>query len=422
MSALSFAPGTPLPAAEAEEMGFLPERLARLGAAMRHFIDGGKVPNLVTLVARQGRVVHFEARGFLELEAHKPVERDAIFRLYSNSKPIAGLATMILFEEGLLTPDDPISKFIPAFKNPQVRISDQPGLTEPARREITVRDCLRHTSGLATLARTPLQARAQYPNEMRALGWATPDAGVGAAPTARERVEALARLPLSFQPGSAYEYHAGYIVIGAIIETLTEMSLDAFYRERIFAPLGMVDSDFYLDESKRDRFTACYRPERREGDWVLTVTDRAESSEKVRGPKVLFAAGGDEGGVLSTVADYARFGQMLLNGGELDGVRLVGRKTVELMTSDHSEGVLMPSRGPGFGWGLGVAMRNGAGGLPTMRSLGAYGWSGAAGTQYLADPKEGLLLVCFTQVMNHLAMPDNTYWEEFERIVYQSLS
>ncbi|HEY7268408.1 MAG TPA: serine hydrolase, partial [Dehalococcoidia bacterium] len=135
-----------------------------------------------------------------------------------------------------------------------------------------------------------------------------------------------------------------------------------------------------------------------------------------------FAAGGDEGGLLSTAGDYARFGQMLLNGGELDGVRILGRKTVEYMTADHSEGMVIPTRGPGFGWGIGVVGHHSNAGLPVMRSIGAYGWSGAAGTNYFGDPKEGLLLVCFTQVLNRLMMPGNTYWEEMERIVYQALA
>jgi len=426
MSTLSVTAESPLPLAEPREVGFLPERLARLGPVLQRFVDEKKVPNLVTLVARHGRVVHYEARGVMDLETRRPAEKDTIFRLYSNSKPITGLATMILFEEGLLTPDDPISKFLPAFKSPLVRMLDQPGLTEPARREITVRDCLRHTSGMASAARTPLSARTQFRREMETLGWlGSEDAlllGGAGAPTARERVEALARLPLSFHPGTAYEYHAGYLTVGAVIETVTGVPLERFYRERIFDPLGMVDTDFYIDDRQVSRFPTCYRPQLQESEWKLTATERAETSEKVRGPKTFFGAGGDEGGVLSTVSDYARFGQMLLNGGELEGVRILGRKTVEYMTSDHSEGVLMPQRGPGFGWGMGVAVRNGVGGLPLMRSIGAYGWAGAAGTQYLADPKEGLLLVCFTQVHNRLMMPGNTYWEEFERLVYQSLA
>ena len=421
MSALSVTPGTPLPAADPAEVGFIPDRLAALGPAMQRYVDRGIVPNLVTLVARHGRIVHFEARGYMDLESRRPVDPETIYRLYSNSKPIAGVATMILFEEGLLTPDDPVSKFLPAFRNPVVRSAEQPGLNEPARREITIRDCLRHSSGVASAARVPVQYRALYREELARLGW-LPVEGAGPAQTARERAEALARLPLSFHPGTAYEYHAGYILIGAIIEMISGKPLDAFYRERIFEPLGMHDTDWYLDESMLARFPACYRPERDGNSWRLGVSERAETSPKLRGPRTFFGAGGDDGGVLSTAGDYARFGQMLLNGGELDGVRILGRKTVEYMTSDHSEGIQMPGRGPGFGWGLGLAVRSSAAGLPVLRSVGSYGWAGAAGTQYLGDPKEGLLLVCFTQLMARQTMPGATYWEELERIAYQSLA
>jgi len=423
--ALSTATETPLPTADPAEMGFIPDRLAELGPAMQRYVDAGKVPNLVTLVARHGRVVHFEARGYMDLESRRPVQKDTLFRLYSNSKPIAGLAAMILFEEGKLTPDDPISKFIPAFRNAVVRADQgtlQAGLTEPARREIAVRDLFRNTSGIASAGRVPLAYRNQYRAEMETLGWLTSQDGSSGAQTARERVEALARLPLSFHPGGAYEYHAGYVVVGAIIEAITGQPLDEFYRRRIFGPLGMTETDWYIDESKLARFPDCYRPAQVEGTWKLVTQEKADTSEKVRGPKTFFGAGGDQGGVLSTAGDYARFGQMLLNGGELDGVRIVGRKTVEYMTSDHSEGMVLPMRGPGFGWGIGVVVRHSATGLPAMRSVGARGWAGAAGTQYLGDPKEGLLLVCFTQVMGRLMMPGNTYWEEFERIVYQSLA
>ena len=414
--------GSPLPTADPGDLGFIPERLARLGPAMQRYVDEGKVPNLVTLVARHGRVAHFEARGALDIDSPQPAQRDSIFRLYSNSKPIAGAGIMVLFEEGRLTPDDPISNYIPAFKNPRVRSNLQPGLTVPAEREITIRDCFRNTSGIASAARAPMGYSGQYRAEMEKLGWPGGIERAVGARSARERVEALAKLPLSFQPGSQYEYHAGYIVIGAIIEEVSGRSLNEFYHERIFDRIGMNDTDFYLGDGKLDRFTACYRPDFKEGRWGLTATEKAATSDKTVGQRTFFAAGGDEGGLLSTAGDYARFGQMLLNGGELDGVRILGRKTVDYMTADHSEGMVIPTRGPGFGWGIGVVGRHSTAGLPVMRSVGAYGWAGAAGTNYFGDPKEGLVLVCFTQVLNRLMMPGNTYWEEMERIVYQSLA
>ena len=412
----------PLPQADPEQLGFIPERLARLGPALQRFIDEERVPNLVTLVARHGQIAHFDVQGYADVEQKKPTAGDSIFRLYSNSKPIAGLGIMLLFEDGILTPDDPISRFFPAFKDAVVRVADQPANTEPARREITIRDCLRHTSGLATPGRTPLSYRGLYAKELETTADLAIDSFGAGARTARERVEALARIPLSFHPGSQYEYHAGYIVVGAIIEEATGRSLNEFYHERVFDPLGMVDTDFYLDEADFDRFTTSYRPAFDGNRWSLAAYDRPETSEKRHGPKTFFSSGGDDGGLLGTISDYTRFGQMLLNGGELDGVRILGRKSVELMTADHSEGMIIPMHGPGIGWGLGVAVRHGNGGLPLMRSIGSYGWAGAAGTQYLADPKEDLLLVCFTQLMARQTRPGNTYWEEFERIAYQSLA
>jgi len=251
------------------------------------------------------------------------------------------------------------------------------------------------------------------------LGW-YPDSPPSKA-SFRERVEAQAKLPLSFQPGTEFEYHIGYSVIGVIIETIVGKTLEEYYQERIFKPLGMRDTSFYLPKGKLSRFPPCYQPKRVGREWKLAIMDRPETSEKVKGPKIYFGAGGDMGGVLSTVADYARFAQMLLNGGELDGVRILGRNTVELMTSSHTGNILIPMVGHGFGFGMGVGVHTGGRWAPRIRSVGSYGWGGAAGTIYSADPKEGLLAICFTQVLTHLMMPDNTYQEDFERLVYQTL-
>jgi CubicO group peptidase (beta-lactamase class C family) len=365
----------------------------------------------------------------MDFDSQKPASKDTIFRLYSNSKPITGVATMILYEEGLLNLDDPVSKYIPAFNNPMVRVSDTTERavvnplsmipTVPARRGITIRDCLRNTTGLATPQRSPMSFMTEFRDVMIELGWYP-----GSAPskaTFRERVEAQAKLPLSFQPGTEFEYHVGYPVIGVVIETIVGKTLEEFYQERIFRPLGMKDTSFYLPKRKLNRFPACYQPKREGREWKLAIVERAETSEKVKGPKVYFGAGGDMGGILSTVADYARFAQMLLNGGELDGVRILGRKTVELMTASHTGNIFIPMLGHGFGFGMGVGVHTGGRWAPRIRSVGAYGWGGAAGTTCFADPKEGLLAVCFTQVLTHLMMPENTYQEEFERLVYQAL-
>jgi len=415
----------PLPCTEPEEVGFSSERLARIGPSLQKFIDKQMVPHLVTLVARHGKIVHYEAHGYMDFDSRKPATKETIFRLWSNTKPITGTAAMICVEDGLLSLDDPVSRFIPAFKNQVVRAEPTPGrglpmgiTTVPVVRDITIRDCLRNTTGLPTARRVPLS----YLNEFKDV---LPKSGLLISPERpsigiREMVEALAKLPLESQPGTQFEYQVGYPVVGTVLEIVTGKTLEEFYQERIFKPLGMKDTSFYLSRNKLERFPTLYRPVFEAGKWKLSVAEKPEESEKVTGPRTYFEAGGGAHGVLSTAADYARFAQMLHNGGELDGVRILGRKTVEYMTSSHTGDMVLPVPGPGFGFGMGVGVYKG-GGTPLMRSIGTYGWGGAAGTSYFADPKEDMICICFTQVFMHMAMPYNTYQEEFERLVYQSL-
>jgi CubicO group peptidase (beta-lactamase class C family) len=404
---------------------------------MQSYIDRNQVPNMVTLVAREGKIVHFEAQGYADVAKQKPAAKDTIFRLYSDTKPITGAAVMILVEEGLLNLNDPISKFIPAFKNPLVvtatRIRPGPPETSnimPAAREVTVRDCLANTTGLAVLRRSPHWLSPKYKQFIDESGW---DIGtsIDSIPNVgyKQRVEAHARIPLAFNPGTDYEYHIGYPVIGVVIEAVTGKTLEEFFQEKIFRPLAMKDTSFYLDKAKLKRFSTSYGPKYENGQWGIQVFDQAETSEKVTGPKVHFGAGGDLGGALSTVPDYARFTQMLLNLGELDGVRILSRKSVELLTSDQTGG-LPTNEGPGFGFGLGVEVFKGGSTYPLVRSVGSYGKGGACGTIFFSDPKEKLTAVCFTQKMISMGVirginaptdPDNTYVQTFERLVYQAL-
>jgi CubicO group peptidase (beta-lactamase class C family) len=418
----------PFPSARPEEVGFSSERLARIKPFLQKYIDQHKVPNLVTLVIRHGKVAHFDVQGYMDFESKTPATKDTIYRLYSNSKPITGVATMILYEEGKLNLDDPVSEYIPAFKNQVVmmplndKAADANPLMRvprvPARRGITLRDCLRNTTGLPTLQRIPASFAAEYREAMEALGWYP---GSKPLPDALKRLEALAKIPLMAQPGTEFEYHVGYPVISAVLEIIMGKTLEEFYQERIFKPLGMKDTSFYLPAAKLERFPTCYGVRREGQKMKLVVEDKPETSAKVKGPKNYFGGGGDLGGVLSTAADYSRFGQMLLNSGELDGVRILGRKSVELMTASHTGNIFIPMVGHGFGFGLGVGVHTGGSWRPIMRSIGAYGWGGAAGTTYFCDPKEDLIGVCFTQVLMHLMIPDNLYREDFERMVYQAL-
>ncbi len=431
MSSTESSNAWPLPPAAPEEVGFSSERLARIRPAMQKYIDEQKLPCMITLVARHGKIVHFEAQGYLDIESQRPVPKDAFFRLFSNSKPITGVATMLLYEEGLLDLNDPISRFLPAFRNPKVsniRLTGGDGQAiaammpyVPARREITVRDCLRNTTGLATARRLPIQTLTQQRDIIVKAGLLPAADGEASSSTIRERVENLAQLPLDSHPGTEWEYHIGYPVIGVVLEIASGMNLEDFYRERIFEPLKMKDTSFYLPDGELGRFTTSYQLQRAGQGLELAVVDRAETSEKVKGPKTFFGAGGDRGGLLSTVADYARFAQMLLNGGELDGVRILGRKTVELMTSSHTGIMPIPMLGRGFGFGMGLGVRTGIDAPPHLRSVGSHFWGGAAGTGHFVDPREDLFAIYFTQIMGGGMIPGGSYAVDFERLVYQSL-
>jgi CubicO group peptidase (beta-lactamase class C family) len=427
-------PNFPLPVAKPEEVGVSSKNLGLLHSCSQKYIDSHKVPNLITLVARHGKIVYYEAQGYMDSESHKPIQKDTICRLWSNSKPIAGVATMLCVQEGLLSLDDPVSRFIPAFKNPVVRVDEVQYLsrslkplnasptstyTVPAEREITIRDCLCNTTGLVTPQTAPLQYLMEYKDIIQDSGLLTPP---NKEPDdMRKTVEALAHLPLDAQPGTKFVYRAGYPIISLIIPMVTGMSLEDFYQERIFEPLGMIDSSFYLPENKLDRFSTCYWPVQEGNRWKLAVMDRPETSEKVKGTRIYCNAGGARGGVLSTVSDYARFTQMLLNGGELEGERILSRKSVEIMTSSHTGDVYVTMPGPpGYGFGLGVGVYKG-GGFPGLRSIGTYGWTGAGGTCYFADPEEDLICIIFTQVFAHWVFPDSLFQDELERLVYQAL-
>ena len=413
-----------LPVGDAAALGFDPQRLARIGPAMQAFVDDGRVPNLVTLVARRGQVVHQHACGVLDLDEDAPAGLDTLFRMWSNTKPIAGAATLLLYERGALTPDDPVAKYLPEYADMRVFNPREPMAPVAAKRPITIRDCLTNTTGLADPATMPNFYRQQYRDALATLGWIRSDDGAEdrAATTNRERVRAQAQLPLAAQPSERFGYHVGYPLLSAVLEEASGQRLDAFFHDSIFAPLGMKDTAFYLQEGQLPRFGASYVPREVDGKMRLVAMDKAATSEKTVGPPRLFSAGGDGGGVLTTVGDYARFGQMLLNGGVLDGTRILGRKTVDMMVGNHTGDMVIPMTGPGFHWGLGVATYHGRGRSPLIRLVGTYGWGGAAGTTYFADPAEDLLGVCLTQVMAAGTMPNNTYQEDFQRLAYQALA
>ena len=412
----------PLPEGDAQTLGFDTDRLNLIGPAMQHYVDERKVPNLITLLARHGQIVHYEARGVLDLDTGEEAGKDTLCRMYSNTKPIAGVATMILYERGVLTPDDPVARFLPEWGDQRVLSMTDFASSRP-RRPMSIRDCLTNTTGLISPPMLPNFYRQQYRDTLEKLNWigSGEDGETRERLSNRERIRALAELPLAAQPGERFGYHQGYPILSAVLEEAAGQNLEQFFGENIFEPLGMKDTAFYLKEGGLERFGACYSPRLVDDKVELVATEKAETSEKNVGPRTEFGGGGDMGGVLSTAGDYARFGQMLLNGGELDGVRILGRKSVEMMIGNHTGDMVIPMTGPGFHWGLGVAMYHGRGRPPLLRSVGTYGWGGAAGTTYFADPAEGLLGVCLTQVLNAGMMPGNDYQERFRRLAYQAL-
>ena len=411
----------PLPSAKPEEVGLSSERLARIVPEMQKYIENGVIPNAITFVARHGKLVHFAAQGYMDLANKIPAKTDMICRLWSNSKPISGVATMICVEDGLLNLDDSVAKFVPVFKNQVVRAEVVKGkgfTTIPVARDMTIRDLLRNTTGLTNPRHAPIAYLTDFGKIVAKSGLLDDPEKVSG--TIREKIEALAKLPLESQPGTQYEYGIGYPILGVILEIVTGKNPELFYQERIFKPLGMKDTSFHLPLNKLDRYPTLYRPVQDSGNWILAVVEKPETSEKVIGSKNYYEPGGGGGGVLSTVADYSRFAQMLLNGGELEGMRILGRKTVELLTSNHTGNLVLPNPGPGFGFGIGIGVYTGTEN-PALRSIGTYGWSGAAGTTFFIDPKEALFAICFSQIFTHKVNPENTFHDEFERLVYQSL-
>lgn len=385
LCAAPLAAGAPLPLAQPEEVGMSSERLARIGALMHEYVDTNQLAGTVTLVARHGKVVHFEAVGYRYAEEKQPMTTDAVFRIASMTKPIASVALMMLYEEGRFSLDDPVSKCLPEYADMQVAVKApdderiaQPYKLVPATRPITVRQLLTHTAGLANT----------YRGLTRNLYQETFGSRSSRSTTASEFSLRLAKLPLNFQPGAAWEYSRATDIVGVLVEKMSGQTLDAFLRERIFEPLGMQDTHFNIPQEKIDRLAALYRPD---DDGKIELT-RAPA---YREPTTYFSGAG---GLASTAADYFRFQQMMVNGGELDGARILGRKTVELIITNHIGDHKVWLKGPGYGFGLGYSVLLDAGKANEPLSPGSFGWGGAYCTYFFVDPVEGLIGVLMTQI------------------------
>ena len=370
---------TPLPTAKPEEVGLSVTGLERLSTALNDRVARGHIPGAVALVARHGKVAYFNTFGRLDPASDAPMETDSIFRIYSMTKAIVSVAVMMLWEEGRLLLGDPIGQYLPALASPKVGVvsGDTYALVD-AERPITVQDLLRHTSGLTYEFRGSSPIHQAY-GEARVARLKQTNA---------DQVEALGKLPLLHQPGTQWEYSRSTDVLGRLVEVVSGQTLGNFLAERILGLLGMVDSGFWVPEADQRRIAEPFAKDP-EGGVEVTLLD-------VRRP-AMFESGG--GGMVATTMDYARFLAMLMGQGRLGDTRLLGRKTIELMTSDHLGSItaaadLLP---PGHGFGLGFAVRTSPGLAPFPGSVGNYYWGGAAGTTFWVDPMERLFAVLMIQ-------------------------
>lgn len=393
----------PLPTAAPEEVGLSSERLARIGDTFERFVDEGRIAGAVGMVARRGRLAYVDAWGMRDTETGDPLEADDIFRIFSMTKPITSVAVMMLYEEGHFLLTEPIGRFLPELAGLSVAAPDQasgPGAiaTERARRAITIQDLLRHTSGLTY---------GFFSNTV--VDQAYREQGVFEQATTADMVRTLGEIPLAHQPGSRWHYSVATDVLGRLVEVVSGQPFDVFLAERIFGPLDMRDTGFRVPAAKRDRFSRTYG---HTGPGTTAVVNPEQGYDD----SVTHFSGG--GGLAGTASDYMRFAQMLLNGGELEGVRILGRETVELMTTDHLGDVPNGFLGPAWGFGLGFAVRRAAGldGMPG--SVGEYYWWGVAGTSFFVDPAEELIGVFMVQIQPSRDIP---YRNQFKSLVYQAV-
>ena len=374
-----------LPTAKPEDVGLSSDRLARITHMMQRHIDAGEISGGVTLVARRGHIAHFEAHGSTALEGGIPTATDSVFRIASMTKVVTGVAVMMMVEEGKLRITDPVSRYIPEFKHLEVAVARRTGdgaageaeggvsfYTVPAEREVTIRDLLTHTSGLVS---GPMSNASERPVAQR------PD------DTLADYVPRLGKTVLEFQPGSQWAYSpgAGFQTLGRIVEIVSGQSLDQFMRQRIFDPLGMQDTAFHPTETLASRLVTAYLR-------TATGVEPDPDPDRMQRPNFHRASGG----LVSTAEDYVKFGQMLLNGGALDGERLLSPRTVEQMASLHIAATL-PGRPAGEGYGLSVRVVSNAAAGGSRVSDGSFGWSGAFGTHFWVDPRDEIVAVMMIQ-------------------------
>ena len=373
-----------------EEVGVSTKRLKRIRSFLQGYYNSGEVSGFLTVVARRGKIVHFETIGMRDVENQKPVEPDTIFRIYSMSKPITSVAVMMLYEEGHFQLGTPVSQFIPEFENMKVYNKDQTEILD-AKKKITIKHLLMHTAGLTYgWGNKPVDERYK---EAKIFERGT---------TLADMAKKLGTIPLVHEPGDRWTYGVSTDVLGYLVEVVSGMPFDQFLRKRLFEPLGMIDTGFSVTPEKVDRFAALYRHNRREGLMKRVERDAPLANDELS----FFPSGG--GGLVSTAADYMRFSQMLLNGGELDGVRILGKKTVELMRYPHHD--------DWFGLGFRVVTHKNPPNI--LNSVGNFSWGGAAATTFWIDPEEELIGLLMTQLLNN----PYPFQQQFKVLTYQALT
>ena len=366
------------------EAGFSKERLQRISPAMQKYIDENLTPGVLTAIMRKGKIVHLKTQGYMDVENEIPLQEDSIFRIASMTKPIASIALMILWEEGHFQLNDPVSKFIPSFSQTKVSstgdVSGKTGTLENPKREITIRDMLTHTAGLAN---SYIGNRQAY---RRAMNLPRPKSNA-------EQIDRLAKLPLNYHPGEQWQYSAATNVVGHLVEIISGQSLDIFLEERIFMPLDMKDTHFYLEDTKGGRLTAQYVPGK--NNKIKLQDPGSEKSRWITSPRNIFSGGG---GLVSTARDYLRFQQMVLNAGELNDIRILAPSTVSLILENHTDDLPIWLTGPGTGFGLGYGVIVDRGKASTPLSEGSAYWGGAYCTISWIDREKDLVGLMMTQV------------------------
>ncbi|QKZ14996.1 serine hydrolase domain-containing protein [Spirosoma sp. KUDC1026] len=408
-SAVNSNARTTLQPASAESVDMSTERLQRMDAVINDYIAKGRQAGVSVLIARHGKVVYEKAYGQDDMEAKTPFRTDAIVRVASQTKAITSIGAMMLFEEGKFLLDDPVSKYIPAFRKPSVLDKFDPKdssyTTVPAKSEITIRQLLTHTSGISYPVIGTKEMSAIYAKNNIPSGIGTPKG------TLADAITRLATLPLAHQPGERWTYGLSVDVLGYLIEIWSGQSLDQYLRTRVFEPLGMSDTYFYLPPAKQNRLAALYT-ENADGSIRRQMGQSGVSPDYPKTSGTYFSGGA---GLSSTMADYAKFLQMLLNGGAYKGKRLLSPTTIKLITSNQIGGL---NQGPNkFGLGFGIIAEHGATGL--LMTPGTYEWGGFFGTNYWVDPKEDLIALIYTQ------KSPNRYGDlldKFRVLVYQSIT